>query len=231
MNTHFKNSIIIFSAIALFIIIILGSFNLMIFNRPFYETEYSKNNVYKSISEKYSINTTQSVAMVDDITSNIFKFFNGKEDLQNFYSKETSHMQDVKSVINTMRIIYYTSVVLFVLLIATLYFYYKKDSIAFIDYVSKTLYYSSIAQLAFFALIFFWSVFYFDALFIIFHAILFPQGNWIFDASSLLITLFPQQFFFDITLRIFIYGIMQAVVLFIIGYWLRKQIKLHKKYH
>jgi len=61
------------------------------------------------------------------------------------------------------------------------------------------------------------SIFSFDFLFTTFHVIFFPQGNWMFDPSSLLITMFPQTFFFDISLRIFIYAMFQALIFFGIG--------------
>jgi uncharacterized membrane protein len=75
------------------------------------------------------------------------------------------------------------------------------------------------------------SVFYFNTIFTTFHFIFFPQGNWLFDGSSLLITLFPTQFFFDITLRIFIYALIQVAIFIGIGYYLEKQIKIYDKHH
>jgi uncharacterized membrane protein len=61
--------------------------------------------------------------------------------------------------------------------------------------------------------------------------IFFPQGNWMFSPDSLLITLFPQQFFFDIALRIFIYAMFQSAVFFGIGYWMNKQLKIVEKHN
>jgi|GEM_PF-3181323 len=51
----------------------------------------------------------------------------------------------------------------------------------------------------------------FGTAFQLFHELLFPQGNWMFPADSVLITLFPFQFFFRLVLGAFIVLLLLAL--------------------
>jgi len=42
----------------------------------------------------------------------------------------------------------------------------------------------------------------FEPLFLLFHEIFFPQGNFLFEASSNLLALYPDQYWYGVTLRI-----------------------------
>ncbi|MGV8150913.1 MAG: DUF1461 domain-containing protein [Candidatus Woesearchaeota archaeon] len=217
------------SCIFLFLILILGSFSLMFNYKSFYYSEYEKNDVYSKISVRENINITESKMYVKNITENIFDFFKGKSELKYFSEEEKSHMNDVKFVVSAMNFVYYSSSVFFILFFVVLYLLFKNDKLVFIEQLSKILFYGSIASLAFLVVIFLWSIFSFDTLFFLMHSIFFSQGNWMFPSDSLLITLFSEQFFFDISLRIFVYAIFQSGVFFLIGYWLRKQVDISKK--
>jgi integral membrane protein (TIGR01906 family) len=46
----------------------------------------------------------------------------------------------------------------------------------------------------------------FDSIFTLFHQLFFPQGNWMFSPDSLLIQIYPIQFFHDAAFRIFAQG-------------------------
>jgi len=225
-NWHNKTIIGVFS-VTLFIIIIFGSLNLMIFNKDFYYKEYSKNNVY----EKISNNKTIAIDTTKNITTNIMKYFRSNAELEYFTNTEKNHMSDVKSLINIMQVVYYCAAVISIILFFYCYYTFKKEGVKFIRIITKSVLYSSIAAIIFLVSLFVMSVFYFNLLFMMFHLIFFPQGNWMFDSSSLLITLFPEQFFFDIALRIFIYALFQAIIFFGIGYYLNTQLKVYDKHH
>ncbi|HYD02673.1 MAG TPA: DUF1461 domain-containing protein, partial [Alphaproteobacteria bacterium] len=79
--------------------------------------------------------------------------------------------------------------------------------------------------------IFLISIFAFDSVFYTFHQIFFPQGNWMFDSNTLLITLFPKVFFVDISLRIFVYAFFQSLIFLGIGYYIRKKLKVFEKHY
>lgn len=232
MRQYIPKFLVVIASFFLFLIIILGSFSLMFNYKSFYYSEYEKNNVYENVAVMNNINSTESKEYVMNITENMFKFFKGKEELKHFSEKETSHMQDVKFVVSAMNFIYFSSALFFILIFFIIYFLSKPDKLLFIDKLSKIIYYGSVAALAILILIFLWAIFSFDTLFYLMHLVFFSQGNWMFPTDSLLITLFPESFFFDMSLRIFIYAIFQSGIFFLIGYWLRKQVKLvnkHKK--
>lgn len=227
-NTDTKDKIIIgVFTLTLFIIIIFGSLNLMMFNKDFYYKEYAKNGVYEKISDNKAV----AIDTTKNITTNIIKYFRNSAELEYFTDTEKSHMSDVKSLIHIMQAIYYSAAVLIIILFIYCSYKFKKDAIRFIRLITNSLIYSSSATIIFLISIFVMSVFYFNLMFMMFHLIFFPQGNWQFDSSSLLITLFPQQFFFDIALRIFIYALFQALVFFGIGRYLNKQLKIYDKHH
>jgi len=93
-----------------------------------------------------------------------------------FSEDEKSHMIDVKHLIRTMQIIYYSAAILSMALFYYCYRRFKDDKFAFIKTLSKSLLYSSIASIVFLVLIFLMSVFSFESVFIMFHQIFFPQG-------------------------------------------------------
>ncbi len=226
------NSLALLGGICIFFILILGAFSIMIYYKGFYTTEYEKNNVYQNmVSRGYAATPTDAELIAQNITTNTLQYFRGKDALHYFTPEEQSHLQDVKSLISTMNALYYGSVVIFILLLIGFYIRYKKDMIHFIRLLSRMVLIGSIAALILIIAIFLLAVFYFNPTFILFHLLFFPQGNWIFANTSLLITLFPEQFFFDITLRIFVYALAQAAVFLIIGWWLSKQVKLHEEWH
>jgi integral membrane protein (TIGR01906 family) len=222
-----RNIIIILFALTLFIIIIFGSLNMMIFNKDLYYKEYSKNGVYLELSDDK--NTGEQIAQ--NVTENMMKYFRNTEKLNYFTETEKSHMADVKHLIRTMQFIYYGAAILSIGLFFYAYRKYKEDKYMFIRILAKSLLYSSIIAGGFLIILFLLSVFSFDFLFATFHIIFFPQGKWMFDSSSMLITMFPQQFFFDISLRIFVYAIFQAIIFFGMGYWMNKQLKIYEKHH
>jgi integral membrane protein (TIGR01906 family) len=225
-----RNVVITLFSIALFIIIIFGSLNMMIFNKDLYYREYSKNGVYPALSENSNDKTT-GVETAQNITENVMKYFRNTEELKYFSSTEKSHMADVKHLIRTMQFIYYGAAILSIGLFFYCYRRYKEDRYMFIKVLSKSLLYSSITAGIFLVMIFLMTVFSFEFLFTVFHLIFFPQGNWMFDSSSMLITMFPEQFFFDISLRIFVYAFFQALIFFGMGYWMRKQLKIYEMHH
>jgi len=226
-----RNIIIALLSVSLFLILLFGSMNAMIFDRNFYSGEYSKNNVYAELSlNGFSSSAAQAKTMAQNVTENILEYFHGGAELKYFAGDEKSHMENVKSLINIMDSIYYAAVIFSILIFVYLYYSLKKDRITFIEILAKSLLYSSIVCIAFLVIIFLMCVFYFDAAFTLFHLVLFPQGNWTFLATSLLITLFPEQFFMDISLRIFVYAMFQALIFLGIGWWINKQIKVYGVY-
>jgi integral membrane protein (TIGR01906 family) len=61
----------------------------------------------------------------------------------------------------------------------------------------------------------------FDTFFTLFHAVLFPQGNWIFPQNSLLITLYPESFFIELLTKLIVAAAGSALMLISAGLLLR----------
>ena len=126
-NLH-DNILIILFSVVLFVIVIFGSMNIMIYDKSFYNNEYGKTGVY----EKVSADPVQGKIIAENITDNVVGYFRGRAELGYFNEIEKSHMGDVKSRINLMSSIYYVCVILSLILFFYAYFKYKKDSFLFI---------------------------------------------------------------------------------------------------
>ena len=63
----------------------------------------------------------------------------------------------------------------------------------------------------------------FDAFFVQFHEVLFPQGNWTFDYSDSLIRLLPEKFWSDGATMIVVATLIEGLVLAGIGYLLGRR--------
>ncbi len=67
-----------------------------------------------------------------------------------------------------------------------------------------------------------WAAVDFDGLFGIFHAILFPQGNWTFSADSLLICMYPLDFWVSMGAIWLACTLIACIIAFAIGWRLKK---------
>jgi uncharacterized membrane protein len=142
-----------------------------------------------------------------------------------FTENELSHMRDVRFLFNSFRLI-----TLLFLLFLLIYFVLetqrikklkgsklRKEKKLFLEkktFFIKTTKQASIFSLIFLVLLVLFVLLNFNFSFDVFHRIFFPQGNWIFPHDSLLITLFPSEFFFSMASKILL--ITFSVVLLII---------------
>jgi integral membrane protein (TIGR01906 family) len=55
---------------------------------------------------------------------------------------------------------------------------------------------------------------------VLFHAVLFPQGNWAFPADSILITLYPGAFFSQFVLRVLLYLFLAGAIAALLSWFL-----------
>lgn len=232
LDAFIRNSSVIIAGLALVLIIILGSFTVMIFNKEFYYNEYAKNHVYdKMVENGYATKeNTQNTTVA--ITENLIHYLRGKGDaasLNNFSPDEQSHLNDVARIMHAMYVTYYAAIIIFILLFLSLSFWIK-DKDALVKYIAHIVLIGSITAGIILSIIVFSAIFYFEQLFTLFHVFIFPQGNWMFANNSLLITLFPQEFFFNMSLRIFFYAFFQTIIFLVIGWWLRKHTKLREKW-
>ncbi|GEM_PF-4957953 len=149
--------------------------------------------------------------------SNLISYFNNAAELSSFYSfEEAGHLHDVKNLIHSFLL--FLSFLFLVLMFLFCYFFSKKPELL-----------SSFFILSFFIATFiiflfsFLSFFSFDLLFDKFHRLFFIHESWIFSADSLLIQLFPLEFFVDAFKRILAYFFFFSFSFFSLGILLKEK--------
>lgn len=173
--------------------------------------------LWQYIFERTSYKNFETKEELDKYAANIIGFVNNKEELSDSFSQsEKSHMQDVKQVYFAGRILMYLSVLLFVL--AT----FKK---ADWNFITK---WSAYVLLIFSLLVILLLIISFSLAFDLFHSFLFAKGTWQFGADSLLIRMFPQEFFFIITSVIFTTIIIEGLLLLLYSWQNAKFYKAEK---
>ncbi|MDZ7838159.1 MAG: DUF1461 domain-containing protein [Actinomycetota bacterium] len=196
-NTWFRKIFIALTAITLMIIIILGPFALYFFNTNTYMELYRQNQVTESIEK----------AHLEKITINLIEFFKNKSEIiiydppgaaPPFTLQEISHLKDVRVLTNWLLAVFYISAALFAVSLVMLFYSNKAKFIRSAGWSLVTG--TSLVMILLVFLYLFSSNFMF--LFEKFHQIFFPQGNYIFPADSLLITLFPMGFFYQYFLKL-----------------------------
>lgn len=167
LKFKFKKELLI--ALLIAFIVILGSFNFFLYSTSF----------HGSLIKKYSDNPIHL-----EIDRNVTRYITGFSNELNvdFNEDEKSHMADVK------RLVLIEEFILIVLLIGFFVLIYKRK--IYLNHFKKAA--LIIFLIALFSLI---ASLFFNRFFELFHLMLFPQGNWQFQASSLMIQTYQQSFF------------------------------------
>ena len=106
-------------------------------------------------------------------------------------------MQEVKRVINKVKLVFVASILLFLILVVS-----AKET-------NKIFFYGGILTILLPIIIY---LIPFEVLFVLFHKISFV-GKWQFPLESIMIQTFPQQFFYDFAFNIFLRGMVFGAVL------------------
>lgn len=138
----------------------------------------------------------------------------------NYTISESSHLIDVKNVINYMDITF-----LILLLICSLYITSNKNNL---KKIKNLFFQSSIFLLSFIGTLLILSLTIFNKVFTLFHKIFFPQGNWRFPVNSLLIQTFPLNFFISTSIKIFSLSLLIAIFLMIGSLYIKHEIKISR---
>lgn len=147
---------------------------------------------YEKFILKHSLNT----AIAQKQTHNVIDYFQGKtgiSSLDGFDVREKEHLYDVKWVIRAL-------LALMLVCFVTLLFIADR----------RVILYGGVASLIFPLLLY---VIPFEILFDLFHRVTFSSGTWLFDSNSLLIQMYPFEFFYDFFLDIIVRGFVLGVVL------------------
>lgn len=184
-------------------VIILSSASSTAFNRAFYKSEFSKYN--PNVEEK------------EEISKNLIFYLKDKDSsenlIQNFTKEEISHLKDVKNLAQNS-ILLLNILMLIAAAIAGILFYLNKKE--FLKEIGKAVIESGVLTIIILIAIYFF-LSNFDSAFAGFHNLFFEEGTWTFPESSLLITLFPEQFWIDVSSRILFIAFISANILILVG--------------
>lgn len=202
-----KISLMCIASLSLILIFLIGSFLGLLFDDKFYSSLYEKTGTYERIEKD----------IVNEKTLDVYEFFNGKKELDTkFYTvEEISHMQDVRNLIKRFTFTYYLAIIFFIASILALYFFFRNTftkDMGFVLVISGGL--TIILVLLFY-------ISSFTNIFDSFHKMFF-QGNYLFAASSHLIQMWNEEFFYLFAQRIFVISLIKGFVGSIIGILLYK---------
>ena len=114
-----KKILLYFTVLTVFLIILFSSLFSYIYNLNYYEKKYLQYNVYDRFSKEQARNAT----------TNLFGYFRSQNELDNifFNERESSHLHDVKVLIQKVNLIYILSLFLFWGILITVYLVNRKD--------------------------------------------------------------------------------------------------------
>ena len=178
---HFHTPIKVILMVIIPLSIVLGIGHYLLYDEDYYHKVFTKVGTYERVPD------------ADNMVESMLLFFKGEEDdpgPANFTSDETMHLYDTKNLIGSVTMVWYIIVFVKIVLFGFLIFTSKKaiQDVIHIAFGSGTL------MLTWPLLL---SEIDFNYLFTAFHNLFFPSGGWMFSESSLLIQLFPMEFFLD----------------------------------
>jgi integral membrane protein (TIGR01906 family) len=134
-----------------------------------------------------------------------------------FDNTALDHLDDVFEVVSVARgIIVFCVIASLVLLIILGVFFGRKD-------VARALIWAGGATIIGSVALGIWAAAAFDALFTWLHGLFFTSGTWVFPASSLLIQIFPENFWIGMGAVWLSVSILCAIVSLVIGLLIRKK--------
>jgi len=132
------------------------------------------------------------------IYSQVMGYLEGKGALPaEMTAAEKSHMADVRNVVVTGTQSEFALWIVFLIAGAAYYLFARKQRKTFFTMMRDAAF--SVGGIIILLAI---GALFFDQFFVLFHNVLFPQGNWLFPPTSMLISTFPESFFQEGLLRI-----------------------------
>ena len=193
-----KKVIMILLIISFVFSLYLSSTECLISNHNFYKKEFTKHNTYEKVYN------------ADEISEKLIGFFQDKNNLPlSFNEEEKSHLEDVKKLIDNGKVLLIFLILISIILLSIILSEGKHN-------LKKILISSGVVAII---LPIPFLLFSFSNIFTKFHLILFPQGNWKFPLDSLLIQMFPQEFFYDSLVNIIVNSSILAIILILIGFF------------
>jgi len=208
---------IITGSAALAYFILATSFYLPYYNDGFFKQNFLNNGAYDKLGKE---NADEIYWGMREYLDDAYFGYERTHLISDFSEKEQAHLTDVKKVIDWVCILYYLAIFLLVASAAATCRWLGND---WKDIVAGTLHYGGAAAFAFIAIVGLFSLINFDLLWRLFHAVLFPQGNWQFSANSLLITFFPEKFFQEFVNKFSSLAVLISVTVSATGWYLKKE--------
>lgn len=201
-------AIIILLMLLLPIITLLFNFRLLVFNEPFYKTEFIKNKVYDSLPAEN----------VEQINKDVLVYIKNGGALENafFNKKEKEHMADVKNLIHSALSLFYILLIIFAILFSILIFF-TKEAVKTIKYLSIVFILGSALTIVSFFIIWILIKTDFSSFFTGFHELFFKPGTWVFSPGDKIYLLYPERFFFDAGVKLVFNTIFSSIILLITG--------------
>lgn len=188
---------------AMFCLVFLSNLRSSVYDTQWYLVEFNETGVYETFSEE------EAVVAVQDLHG----YFRGKGELDDFWNeKEKSHLSDVKGLVKKGTYWYWGLLIGCVVLF---YLLFRTDSIGYLKNISIVFLIVGALTGLFELLLLFVSK-NFNSVFVGFHEMFFPQGNYMFSSGNM-VKLFPEQFFMDITMKILEDSFRSGVLLLVLG--------------
>lgn len=210
MKLFNSNVIKYFLIITIPTLIILGNFRYLVFNFNFYNSLYEKSGVYQTFDKD----------LVKYITSNLFGYFRGQNNIDhNFFSNQAiTHLADVKDLIQFSTILLYLTLITVSALLILLAAKKKYRSI------TQALFISALVTLIFTFLLALGILKAFEPFFTGFHQVLFTNSLWQFSEEDNLIKLFPQEFFIGFASRLSLNIMVSSTIITLVSFALRRKV-------
>lgn len=199
-SRKFERQVMIISAIVFAIVLLITPFELMLYFRPIYQVHFDSLGVYDKLGKEKA----------DSILWEVLEFIDGQTDtIEGFNEQEISHMADVRNVLEKIVWIFF----LFKIFQIVLWFY-----LASMGQIMRSVYLAGIIALCIIFVLLILSTCCFNFMFIQFHKIAFPQGNYTFaPASSLMKTMFPDRFFRNFAVVTTILSLLISIGAILVG--------------
>lgn len=213
-NAAILNSLSIIFSISTIVIVLLANFEMFAFSSSYYQKQFASLGVYSDF-EMRGISRQQ----VNLYSEKIILFLTDKGELPAgfFNSDEESHMMDVRHLFLAVNYAFIAAIALSAASIALLLGLFKRRGA-----IKTALCFSrmAICVIIFIGIVGVLMIFQtnFERIFIGFHEIFFPEGNWAFPEGSTIITLFPEAFFRQMAVSIFLLSAAELAALAVLSF-------------
>lgn len=199
--------------IAIILSIIISAICVFGFNRQFYADEYKKLNTAEEIGITEAELTDATEVLLDYMQGKredmvVYAEFDGVTE-EVYGEREKAHMVDVRALYDGAVTVAWAGGIFGIVFIAAAFVLDKREAIK--GYIT-----GNVVFFAVFAGLAIWAATDFYTFWIKFHHIFFTNDLWLLDpATDVLIQMVPEQFFFDLVMRIAITSLAVIIVLLV----------------